>query len=1029
MNRIASLAFLITCVFGFAAATLAQPSVRTLPLQWQRGNAGHAILSPRRGMIAAAQTDEQALHDGAEWQMTQHNAQGAYPWEVGGPISEDTQGTTARGLLVAYDVLRDSRYLDSARKTGDYLVNTPPRRFPDGDPDIAPLDVLFLEELSLITGDSQYADFLQTNLWNKLAAGTYGERNDQNCAEWAETIPVFEDFSHWTAMEPVYRAMPAIAAHYTGEAAHRDELQASIIKKLEETGASDRDGDLTGIAGAIQASAHTGRNLDPQTGRWAAFNSTQDFVDFLVSYQRRGGDWPYDTSVQAAFYVGDVSTTSWAIMALKAWDPERYAENIRKGLEFIKAQQQSNGQILTNPGAPANTTAGVEVHGEALVAIGTDDCTLYDATPAPANQAPLAEDDLAETVEESAVVINVLANDTDPDGSLDPGTVTVVRVPGNGQTQVNGTTGAITYTPAAGFSGEDSFDYTVRDDRGAVSNAATVFVTVAAQAGGVTKTFTPIADTYISQSSTSRNYGTSNELQFRQRTGRVYLPYLKFEVTGLGGAVQSARLRLFVENANNETGTLYLGSNYYASSTNPWTETGLTWNNADRNNTAIASLAPLPDNAWIEFDVTATVTGEGTYTFNFQNNSSSTGVLQPREGANPPQLIIRVNDDGVNQPPVAVDDAATTSAGTPIAIAVLANDRDPDGTLAAASVAIVSGPAHGSASVNSSGAITYTPAEGFSGADTLTYTVEDNEGARSNTATVSIAVHAGQSVFTFVPTADTYISQSQPAASFGTAAELRSQRRNFAALLAYLKFQVTGLNGTIQRARLRLYVTSGANDAGTLYSASNNYAGSGTAWQESGLNWNNADKNGTVIASTSAAIVSNNWIELEISAHVTAEGTYSFAFINSTSQVDVFSAREGSNPPELIVETGTQAAGAPPEMAAHKAAAAPSLAVLFAAEGATPVAEFRLDPNYPNPFNLETTIIYHLPQAARVRLAVYNSNGQQVRTLVDDWQVAGVQRLVWDGRDEAGGNLSTGVYFVQLRAQAQTRSIKLLLVK
>ncbi len=1029
MKKIVALALLLTCAFGLTAVALAQPSVRTLPLQWQRGNAGSAILSPRRGMIAAAQTDEQALHDGAEWQMTQHNAQGAYPWEVGGPISEDTQGTTARGLLVAYDRLRDSRYLDSARKTGDYLVNTPPRRFADGDPDIAPLDVLFLEELSLLTGDSKYADFLQTNLWNKLAAGTYGERNDQNCAEWAETIPVFEDFAHWTAMEPVYRAMPALAAHYAGETAHRDDLLASMNKKLEETGASDRDGDLTGIAGAIQASAHTGTNLDPQTGRWAAFNSTQDFVDFLVGYQRRGGDWPYDTSVQAAFYVGDVSTTSWAIMALKAWDPERYAENIRKGLDFIKAQQQSNGQILTNPGAPANTTAGVEVHGEALVAIGTDDCTLYDATPAPANQAPLAGDDLAETVEETAVVIAVLANDMDPDGSLDPGSITVVRVAGHGQTQVNRTTGAITYTPAAGFSGEDSFDYTVRDDRGAVSNAATVFVTVVARAGGVSKTFTPIADTYISQSSTSRNYGRSDELQFRQRTGRVYLPYIKFEVSGLGGAVQSARLRLFVENASNETGTLYLGSNYYANSTTPWTETGLTWNNANRNNTVIASRSPLPDNAWIEFDVSATVTGEGTYTFNFQNNSSSAGVLQPREGANPPQLIIRVSVDGVNQPPIAADDAVSTTAGTPIEIAVLANDRDPDGTLVATTVIVASGPAHGTASVNSSGTITYTPAAGFSGTDTFTYTVEDNEGALSNAATVSIAVHAGQSVFTFVPIADTYVSQAQPAANFGTAAELRSQRRNFAALLAYLKFQVTGLNGTIQRARLRLYVTSGANDAGTLYSASNNYAGSSTAWQETGLNWNNADKNGTVLASTSGAIVSGNWIELEISAHVTAEGTYSFAFINSTSQVDVFSAREGSNPPELIVETGAQAAGAPPALAAYKTAAPPLAALLAAEQAAPPAGEFRLEQNYPNPFNLETTITYHLPQAARVHLVVYNSNGQHVRTLVDDWQAAGVQRLVWDGRDEAGGNLSTGVYFVQVRAQAQTRSLRVLLVK
>ncbi|MDZ7268056.1 MAG: hypothetical protein ONB48_09850 [candidate division KSB1 bacterium] len=74
-------------------------------------------------------------------------------------------------------------------------------------------------------------------------------------------------------------------------------------------------------------------------------------------------------------------------------------------------------------------------------------------------------------------------------------------------------------------------------------------------------------------------------------------------------------------------------------------------------------------------------------------------------------------------------------------------------------------------------------------------------------------------------------------------------------------------------------------------------------------------------------------------------------------------------------------------------------------------------------------IRYHLPQAARVRLAVYNATGQQVRMLMDGWQEAGEQRLVWDGRDEAGNNLSTGVYLVQLRMPTQTRSIKVLLVK
>jgi subtilisin-like proprotein convertase family protein len=91
---------------------------------------------------------------------------------------------------------------------------------------------------------------------------------------------------------------------------------------------------------------------------------------------------------------------------------------------------------------------------------------------------PTANGEFATTVQGTAVVVPVLANDSDPDGTLDPATVAVVSGPASGSTSVNTTTGAITYVPNDGFSGMDSFSYTVRDNDGAVSNAATVSVTV-----------------------------------------------------------------------------------------------------------------------------------------------------------------------------------------------------------------------------------------------------------------------------------------------------------------------------------------------------------------------------------------------------------------------------------------------------------------------------------------------------------------------------------------------------------------------
>ncbi len=94
-----------------------------------------------------------------------------------------------------------------------------------------------------------------------------------------------------------------------------------------------------------------------------------------------------------------------------------------------------------------------------------------------------------------------------------------------------------------------------------------------------------------------------------------------------------------------------------------------------------------------------------------------------------------------NLPPKAVNDSASMLKNAPVTINVLANDSDSDGTLNAASVTIVANPAHGTTSINpTTGAITYTPAANYTGADSFTYKVKDNNGAYSNVATVSITV-------------------------------------------------------------------------------------------------------------------------------------------------------------------------------------------------------------------------------------------------------------------------------------------------
>jgi len=94
------------------------------------------------------------------------------------------------------------------------------------------------------------------------------------------------------------------------------------------------------------------------------------------------------------------------------------------------------------------------------------------------NDLPTAGNDSATTNEDTAVSIDVVANDSDVDGSVDSTTVQVMTNAAHGSTSVDAISGAITYTPSANFNGSDSFTYVVKDDSGGTSNTATVSITV-----------------------------------------------------------------------------------------------------------------------------------------------------------------------------------------------------------------------------------------------------------------------------------------------------------------------------------------------------------------------------------------------------------------------------------------------------------------------------------------------------------------------------------------------------------------------
>ncbi|GAB4344023.1 MAG: hypothetical protein Kow0037_32450 [Calditrichia bacterium] len=85
--------------------------------------------------------------------------------------------------------------------------------------------------------------------------------------------------------------------------------------------------------------------------------------------------------------------------------------------------------------------------------------------------------------------------------------------------------------------------------------------------------------------------------------------------------------------------------------------------------------------------------------------------------------------------------------------------------------------------------------------------------------------------------------------------------------------------------------------------------------------------------------------------------------------------------------------------------------------------------NYPNPFNPSTAIEYWLPAAEPVELVIYNVLGEKVRQLVSGQRESGLHRMVWDGRDETGQRVASGVYLYQLKTPSLTRTKKMMLVR
>ncbi len=92
-------------------------------------------------------------------------------------------------------------------------------------------------------------------------------------------------------------------------------------------------------------------------------------------------------------------------------------------------------------------------------------------------------------------------------------------------------------------------------------------------------------------------------------------------------------------------------------------------------------------------------------------------------------------------------------------------------------------------------------------------------------------------------------------------------------------------------------------------------------------------------------------------------------------------------------------------------------------------AEFSVEQNYPNPFNPSTMITYSLPSRVEVTVTIFNILGRRVTALHQGWQSAGDHTVVWEGTDDSGNRLASGVYFYRVRADDEVQSRKMMFLK
>ena len=190
-------------------------------------------------------------------------------------------------------------------------------------------------------------------------------------------------------------------------------------------------------------------------------------------------------------------------------------------------------------------------------------------------------------------------------------------------------------------------------------------------------TFIAEADAQVHEDQPDTNAGASTFLQVEGGNDPNAESFIRFTVTGVSAPIQNARLRLYSTTDASRNGPVV-----YASDT-AWSETEITWNTRPRRvGEELDNEGSTNQDTWEEYDVTAAVTGNGTFSFVLVADSSDAAKFSSREGSQPPQLVITLAGsstpalDAATATPSTPTSTATSSAAAPDAPIPLAAEAD-----------------------------------------------------------------------------------------------------------------------------------------------------------------------------------------------------------------------------------------------------------------------------------------------------------------------------------------------------------------